>query len=174
MTGVVGEAGERDSSTGVAGEAELDVAGLAGLAGDRSDTAGGGCLVGVVAAIEERADLGDDLSEVDLADAWQRGEELSFGCASSSAYGGLRDALWRHARARRDQRSGRVGQALRRKNIRRTSSTACSTGLCTRNGGKSFSRHAAGVRFWEGEAPAEPRITEESDSGCVRPVQEKV
>ena len=76
MSGVVGEAGERDAGSGVAGEAELDVAALAGLAGDRGDTAAGGCLVGVVAAVEERADLGDDLSEVDLADAWQRREQL--------------------------------------------------------------------------------------------------
>jgi len=29
-------------------------------------------LVGGVAAVEERPDLGDDLGQVDLADAWQR------------------------------------------------------------------------------------------------------
>jgi len=79
VAGVVGEAGERDWSAGVAGEPELRAAGFARLAGDWSDAAGGGCLVGGVAAVQERPNLSDDLGQVDLTDAWQRREQLGFG-----------------------------------------------------------------------------------------------
>ena len=68
-SGVVGEGGDCLAGAGVGCPAEVDAGGLAGGLGDGCGAAFGGGLFGVFDAIEDRADLGEDLGEVDLADA---------------------------------------------------------------------------------------------------------
>jgi hypothetical protein len=65
----------------VGGPAEPHRPGLAGGAGDRSGAALGDGLLGVVDAVQDGADLGEELSEVDLAEAGHGGQQLGLAVA---------------------------------------------------------------------------------------------
>ena len=79
VAAVVGEDAQGGAGAGVGCPAELDHGGLAGLLGDWRGAnlgSGGGEVAGPV---QDRADLGQDLGQVDLADARQRLEDRGLG-----------------------------------------------------------------------------------------------
>src|SRR5579863_10739726 len=73
---VVGEGGDGGAEPLVAGPAEVHVAVLAGLAGDRGDAGERGDGVGAVVGLAAVAPLGEHLGGVDLTRPWQRREDL--------------------------------------------------------------------------------------------------
>jgi hypothetical protein len=85
VPGVVGEGMQRGSCSPVGGPAEPDRPGLAGGSGDRGGTAFGDGLLGVVDTLQDGADLGDQLGEVDLADAGHGGKQLGLGMAEQAS-----------------------------------------------------------------------------------------
>jgi hypothetical protein len=72
----VREGGQGLAGSTVGGPAEADPAGLAGGLGDRRGAALGGGVLGAVDAVQDRPDLGQQLSEVDGADPGPRGQQL--------------------------------------------------------------------------------------------------
>jgi hypothetical protein len=81
VAGVVSEGVEGGSCSPVGRPAESHRPGLAGGSGDRGGTALGDGLLGVVDAVQDGADLGEELSEVDLPDARHGGQQLGLGVA---------------------------------------------------------------------------------------------
>lgn len=79
MAAVVGEDAQGVAGAGVGRPAELDHGGLAGLLGDRRGANLGSGLAEVAGPVQDRADLGQDLGQVDLADARQRLEDRGLG-----------------------------------------------------------------------------------------------
>lgn len=67
------------AGTGVGCPAELDHGALAGLFGDRRGANLGSGVGKVAGPVQDRADLGQDLGQVDLADARQRLEDRGLG-----------------------------------------------------------------------------------------------
>jgi hypothetical protein len=84
MPGVVGEGVQRGSCSPVGGPAEPHRPGLAGGSGDRGGAALGDGLLDGVDTLQDRADLGDELGEVDLADAGHGGQQLGLGVAEQA------------------------------------------------------------------------------------------
>jgi hypothetical protein len=76
---VVREGGDGFAGPGVGCPAEVDAAGLARGFGNRGDAAFGAGLVDCVDAVEDRTDLGEQLGQVDGADARERGQQLGSG-----------------------------------------------------------------------------------------------
>jgi hypothetical protein len=79
VPGVVGEAGDGDPGGLVGGVAETDGAGLARRPSHGGGAAHGRYLFGVVAAFQQRADLGDELSQADVGDSWEFLEQRGLG-----------------------------------------------------------------------------------------------
>ena len=84
MSGVVGEGVQRGPCSPVGRPAEPNRPGLAGRSGDRGGAALGDGLLGVVDAVQDGADLGDELGQVDLADAGHGGEQPGLGVANQA------------------------------------------------------------------------------------------
>jgi hypothetical protein len=79
VAAVVGEDARGGAGAGVGCPAELDHGGLAGLLGDRGGANLGSGVGEVAGPVQDRADLGQDLGQVDLADARQRLEDRGLG-----------------------------------------------------------------------------------------------
>jgi hypothetical protein len=79
VAAVVGEDAQGVAGTGIGCPAELDHGGLAGLLGDRGGANVGSGVGEVTGPVQDRADLGQDLGQVDLADARQRLEDRGLG-----------------------------------------------------------------------------------------------
>ena len=75
QSGVVSETGDCLSGAGVHGPTEVRAGGLSGGAGNRRGAAFGGGLFGAVDSIQDRADPGQQLGQVDHADTRQPGEQ---------------------------------------------------------------------------------------------------
>jgi hypothetical protein len=84
VSGVVGEGVQGGPCPAVGGPAESHRPGLAGGSGDRGGTAFGDGLPGVVDTLQDGADLGDELGEVDLADARHGSRQLGLGMAEQA------------------------------------------------------------------------------------------
>jgi hypothetical protein len=79
VAAVVGEGAQGVAGAGVDCPAELDQGVLAGLLGDRRGATLGSDVGEVAGPVQDRADLGQDLGQVDLADARQRLEDRGLG-----------------------------------------------------------------------------------------------
>jgi hypothetical protein len=79
MAAVVGEGAQGVAGTAVGSPAELDHGAVAGLLGDWGGANLGSGLGEVAGPVQDRADLGQDLGQVDLADARQRLEDGGLG-----------------------------------------------------------------------------------------------
>jgi len=89
VAGVVGEGVQGGPCPPVGGPAEPDRPGLAGGSGDRGRAALGDGLLGGVDAVQDGADLGDELGEVDLADPRHRRQQPSLGMAEQAGTEGV-------------------------------------------------------------------------------------
>jgi hypothetical protein len=81
VAGVVGEGVQGGAGVAAGCPAEADGAGLAGGAGDWGGAALGDGVLGAAGPVQDGADLGDDLAEVDLADVGRGRQELGLGMA---------------------------------------------------------------------------------------------
>jgi hypothetical protein len=79
VAAVVGEDAQGVAGTGIGCPAELDHGAVAGLLGDRGGANLGSGVGEVADPVQDRADLGQDLGQVDLADARQRLEDRGLG-----------------------------------------------------------------------------------------------
>jgi hypothetical protein len=79
VAGVVGEDVQGLAGVAVGGHAEPDAAGLARGASDRSGIRLSGGLVGAASPVQDRAELGQQLGEGDLAGVGQGGEQGCLG-----------------------------------------------------------------------------------------------
>ncbi len=67
--GVVGEDVQGLAGSAVGGQAEVQAAGLARRAGDGGSAGLGGGVLGTGGVVQDRAELGEQLRQADLADA---------------------------------------------------------------------------------------------------------